>query len=316
MRTWFRWSPPYRAVRGGLVIDLQSALARAGHLASVDGVFAGQTQLALKAWQAARRQPVTGEVDELALAGLTGVARPPLFRRCLAMTAAFEGHGYTLAVGNFDGAYLTWGIIGFTLKGGNLGEVISRLAVRQPALLAETIGPDKAEELLRIVRSPSAARKAWADRLSMGAKKYNLRPDWRDAFEALGNRREVREVQDEVAHDVYWVRAVRDLRRYGQPTEIDAALFYDTAVQNGGVDAAKAAAIAAAQASLPAGAGARQRLAAVAEAIAAGSSATYRNDVRDRRMTLAQGVGEVHGAAYQVADWGLDDQPIADTDLL
>src|SRR5687767_3561897 len=104
MRVWFNYSPPNRAVRGGLIIDVQLPLARAGHLASVDNIYANQTATALRLWQAGKGLPPAGAIDELSWQGLTGTASPQLFRRCLSLTAAFEGHGYTLAVGNFDDA--------------------------------------------------------------------------------------------------------------------------------------------------------------------------------------------------------------------
>ena len=313
MRIWFSYSPPNRAVRGGLIIDLQLPLARAGLLASVDGIYARQTAQAMRLWQAGKGIAASGAVDELTWQGLTGTSAPSLFRRCLSLTAAFEGHGYTLAEGNYDGAYLTWGIIGFTLKGGNLGTVIERIASRHRGLLADAMGPEKAEEITTVIDASDGKRKAWADALSMPPSAH-LRPDWRDAFEALGNRAEVRAIQDEVAYDVYWTRAIQDLGKYGQMTEIDAALFFDTSVQNGGVDAAKGKAIKTALGVVTPPA--RDRLGLIAQAIAANSKSAYREDVRSRRATIAAGTGTVHGAAYNIACWGLDDLAIADRDLL
>lgn len=39
---------------------------------------------------------------------------PAALDRSLQVTAAFEGHGFGMLQGNWDGAWLTWGIIGFT----------------------------------------------------------------------------------------------------------------------------------------------------------------------------------------------------------
>jgi hypothetical protein len=316
MRTWFDYSPPARAVRGGIVIDLQLALARGGHLASVDGVYARQTAQAMRQWQGGKGFAATGCVDDLTWQGLTNSQSPPLFCRCLALTAAFEGHGYTLAVGNFDGAYLTFGIIGFTLKHGNFGKVIEAIEDRHPALLAETMGNDKAKEILDIVAAPAARQKAFADSITLSPSSGLLRADWKDAFEILGNRKEVRAIQDEVARKVYWTRGVADMKAFGNPTEIDAALFFDTAVQNGGVDPAKAKAIKTALAVLPKKAGNRDRLAAIAGAIASGSNPKYREDVLSRRLTIARGEGIVHGAGYRIGVWGIDDVGISEADTL
>ena len=48
----------------------------------------------------------------------TGQQWPSLFERCLQVTARLEGHGYQMVAGDFDGAGLIWGVIGFTLKHG------------------------------------------------------------------------------------------------------------------------------------------------------------------------------------------------------
>lgn len=316
MRTWFRYSPPHRAVRGGLVIQLQLALAKAGHVLTPDSVYANQTRQALKAWQAAGRLPVTGEVDEITWTGLTGQDKPGLFRRCLALTAAFEGHNYTLAVGNFDGAYVTWGIVGFTLRHGNLGKVIRRVNERHPSILIEAMGAAKAQKLLEIIGETSAKQKAWSDSISTGARKYVLQTDWKDAFEALGNRREVREIQDEVAFEVYWKRAAQDLKDHGQMTELDAALFFDTAVQNGGVGADRGKAIRDALTGGPAAPTPHQRLALIAKAIASKAKPEYQADVLSRKGAIAAGSGAVHQAEYQIANWGLEATAIDALDLL
>ncbi len=317
MRTWFNYfPPPNHPVRGGLVIDLQLVLERGGHLASVDGIYGRQTAQAIKQWQGGKRFVPTGAVDELTWQGLTNTEAPPLFRRCLALTAAFEGHGYTLAVGNFDGAYLTWGIIGFTLKHGNFGKVITAIRDRHPALLTETMGKEKAAEILKAVNGTDSAKKAFGNSITLSAKAGALRQDWKDAFKDLGDRREVRAIQDEVARTEYWTRGVKDMQRFGKMTEIDAALFFDTSVQNGGVDADKAEAIKKALASLPRKATNRERLKATAEAIASESKPEYRNDVLSRRQTIALGSGNVHGAEYRIGVWGLDDVAVSETDVL
>ena len=63
---------------------------------------------------------------------LTGTPVPPLFERCLQVTAAFEGHSYTVAAGNWDDAWLTWGVIGFTMKFGRVQEIVRAVAASAP----------------------------------------------------------------------------------------------------------------------------------------------------------------------------------------
>jgi hypothetical protein len=231
-----------------------------------------------------------------------------------AVTAAFEGHGYTFAAGNWDNAYLTWGIVGFTLKGGNLGEVLRRVRDRHPGLIQQAMGVEKANELLEVIDASQAKQRNWANGISLPPNKYRVREDWEDAFTALGNRPEVRSVQDEVAWDVYWNQAVSDLNRFGELTELDASLFFDTAVQNGGVNDVKAKNIREALKANP-GVSGRRRLSLIADAIADGSVAAFKEDVRSRRQAIARGEGTVHGADYCIEDWGIVELPLSAMDL-
>lgn len=315
MRIYMRKRPGYRYVRGGTVIQFQKAIAAGNPTPlSIDGVFGNQSEMALRTWQSRHGMTVTGMVDELTWSAATGEGLPNHFRRCLAITAAFEGHGYTFAAGNWDNAYLTWGVVGFTLKHGNLGKVIRTTEDRHPGLMAATIGASKSQELLDIVDASAAQKKAWGEKISVLPKKYRIRQDWEDAFEVLGQRGEVRAIQDEIARKVYWKRAVSDLRKFGEPTESDAALFFDTAVQNGGVDTQKGELIRKALSANP-GAKDRDRLMLIAKAIADGSNPTYWKDVFSRRSAIASGEGKVHGAAYLIKDWMVDLVPVNADDL-
>src|SRR5262245_47822793 len=119
-RILFKRPPPgYRNVRGEHVIQLQRGLVEQSPVKpGIDGDFGKQTEDALKAWQAKNHKQPTGAVTFEEWTALTGKPAPSLFLRCLSLTAAFEGHGYTFAAGNWDKAFLTWGIVGFTLAGG------------------------------------------------------------------------------------------------------------------------------------------------------------------------------------------------------
>jgi len=302
-RILFKRSPPgYRNVRGEHVIQLQRGLVdHSPKKPGIDGDFGKQTEDAVKAWQTANGKEPTGAVTVADWTALTGKPAPSLFVRCLSLTSAFEGHGYTVAAGNWDKAYLTWGIIGFTLASGNLQAVVR--AMGWPAIEA-AIGSVKTAELKRIIDAPAQQQKAWCDSISFGPKKYAVRPDWSDAFRSLGEIPEGRQAQHQVAKDVYWKQAIKDLKSFGRQTERDAAIFFDTAVQNGGVGA-KANALEKALKKLAASADEPTRLGCVAGCIADGSKPEFRDDVRSRRRTIATGDGTVHGARYLLECWGL-----------
>src|ERR1700693_1507519 len=114
--------------RGELVSRLQRQLVPFGLPAtSVDGVFGAQTKDALTLYQTSHGLPPSGDADPATWIALVESSVPGVDERALGVTAAFEGHGYTLAQGNFDGAGITWGIIGFTLANGELKSLLTTI---------------------------------------------------------------------------------------------------------------------------------------------------------------------------------------------
>lgn len=307
-RTFLRRAAAGDRVAGGApVLTLQRALAAKGFPPGpIDGAFGSGTAAAVRGFQAASGIAATGRVDAATWRTLVGTAEPELFARCLALTAAFEGHGYGLAIGNFDGALLTWGIIGFTLGGGGLTRVLLRIEEHNPGLIAAAVGAAKADELARLVVAGPVDRRAWANRISIPPARRSLRDGWGEALAALGARPEVEAVQEGVAREVYWARALRDARRLELEGELGLALCFDTAVQNGGIDR-DTEALARARIMRRPHATPLERRMAVADAVADRSAARWREDVRARRRTIATGRGMVHGSRYTLEDWGLID---------
>jgi hypothetical protein len=103
----------------------------------------------------------------------------------LGLTAAIEGHGFTLAQGNFDGAGITWGIIGFTLKHGELTRIVLDLEAHTPGIVERAFEEDT-DRLLAVLRAPLAAQLAFADDLSIPARKVRLAEPWRSRFDWFG----------------------------------------------------------------------------------------------------------------------------------
>ena len=99
---------------------------------------------------------------------------PSLFERCLGLTAAFEGHGFSLAQGNFDGAGITWGIIGFTLKHGQIAGIVQTIQAVRPDLVRLAF-EEHTPQLLAILSAPLAEQLAFADSVSIGANEGSAR---------------------------------------------------------------------------------------------------------------------------------------------
>jgi hypothetical protein len=296
---------------GTLVSDIQAALNGAGiGQIGVDGLFGGQTEGALRAFQVRRGLPQTGTVSDATWQTLMRTDAPPLFERCLQVTASFEGTHFTEVVGNFDGAGLTWGIIGFTLSHGELGAILDTINLRLPGAIGSAFGDD-ADDIMRIVHAPMAERIAWADSISRGPQKYAVADPWKTYFRDLGSLRDVQRLQVDRAREVYWGIAQRDARALGLKEELDHLLLFDVAVQNGGMQSKgrHADALAGFAAKPDADPAAKRHI--VAHVVANSASPTYQGDVRSRKLTIAEGAGTVHGGKYVLADWGfLDGQAV------
>src|SRR5690242_16569328 len=129
---------------GSIVSRMQTQLAMPA--AQIDGQYGKITATAVSGFQSNHTLPVTGEVDVDTWSKLMQAPIPTVQERALQQTAIFEGNGFSLAEGNFDGAGITWGIIGFTLVGGELGKVIKKIEAAQPGAVATAFG-DKASQL-------------------------------------------------------------------------------------------------------------------------------------------------------------------------
>jgi len=306
-RTWFS-----QGLEGAIARDIQANLLKQGFFAGdhdkfIDGDFGGHTVAALTQLQAARALPQTGAVDDATWGQLTVAPIPTLFERCLGLTASFEGNGYTHIEGNFDGAGLTWGIIGFTLSNGEIQGLLREIEQAAPGTLARVLGAELAAEWAARSAQPIAQQLRWADAISTGPDKLGLPPAWVDAFRRLGEEPLVQRLQMHHAYDSYFVPAAATAATLGLSTELGLALCFDCHVQNG------KARVLAVQDLLRAGhaaSDAAQR-AAFAQAVASHASAAYQDDVLKRKMTVATGAGTVHGRAYTLAPWGLGEFPAA-----
>ncbi|HEY2290217.1 MAG TPA: peptidoglycan-binding protein [Thermoanaerobaculia bacterium] len=295
-----------KGAKGEIIRRMQLRLTGLGFdTQGMDGVFGDDTTKAVTAFQKAQGLDPTGEVDAATYEKLMGAEVPPVRDRALGITASFEGHGFTLAQGNFDGAGITWGIIGFTLVGGQLESILLEAEKGHPGLLREAFGA-KTDQLLDLLKKPMKEQIAFADTISLGATKERLAEPWRTAFKTLGERQEVQDIQIKHVEDDYFKPALQTVKDLDLKTELGLALAFDIHVQNGGVKTAARQKIAAALAEHPVSRELDLRI-LIAQAVADNAKRDYRRDVLDRKMSLATGAGRVHGATYVLRNWGLDD---------
>ncbi|MGH7864405.1 MAG: peptidoglycan-binding protein [Candidatus Binataceae bacterium] len=294
-----------RGAHGETVKTIQRALLSAGFdPQGIDGGFGTHTAAAVRLLQTAQRLPVTGIVDETTWQRLMHAPIPETYVRCLDLTAAFEGHGYSLAQGNWDGAWLTWGIIGFTMKYGDMQKIILEIFQREPDLVKLAFG-DETNKLIDVMTASPRRQKKWAMSVTVGGR---VAEPWRTAFDAFGRLPEVQELQRKSAREDYFVAACDAAREQGLASELGLALSFDIEVQNGGITRKTRAEICAKLDVRPS-LTERDRRVVIADAVADASPERFRQDVRRRKLTIANGSGDAHGAHFVLENWGLDDSP-------
>jgi hypothetical protein len=271
-----------------------------------DGWYGDDTHDALVAFQQAHGLPATGDLDTSTWTTLMGVPIPTVEDRSLQLTAHFEGHDFTLAQGNFDGAGITWGIVGFTLKSGEIGSIVQEISDKHPDLLAQAFG-SLAEDLVALIKRPWPDQLAFADSISVGKNNVLAEP-WLSSFRRLGEISEVQAAQLAHVRVDYMDPAAKTATEWGLTSELGRALAFDIHVQNGGINDTASAKISAALKGKAAPPEADLRT-IVANAVADASAAPWREDVRSRKTTIASGVGEVHGWKYTLRNWGLAELP-------
>jgi Putative peptidoglycan binding domain len=298
-------SSGFRAVRGELIKKVQKILKDKGLYTDVlDGIYGNNTEAALIAYQNSNSLPATGKINDLTWQKLTSEQIPSIEERCLQLTADFEGTGFTKIVGNFDGAGLTWGIIGFTLVHGELKKIIDEVKIKHPSLLQDAFGENK-DNLLAVFQKSLPEQLAFANSISLGTSRIKVREPWGSAFETLGNLSEVQAIQI-AGTQKYWDIANRDFQRLNLKTELGLALCFDTAVQNGGIDRTEVDRI---QRQIdrtpPTTEQDLRRI--ISNVVAENSNPRFIEDVRKRKLAIATTQGTVHGANYEVKSWGLDE---------
>jgi len=297
-----------KGARGEIVRKLQQRLQGLGFdPQGIDRAYGGNTQEAVRSFQQDSGLAPTGEVDVTTWAQLMGDPVPSVKDRSLQLTGTFEGHDFTLAQGNFDGAGITWGIIGFTLQHGELGKIILEINRRDPELVRQAFGA-KTDELLTTMQSSKAKQMAFANRISLGATKERLAEPWRSAFARFGEIPAVQALQLELADRDYYQPARHTAQNLNMKTELGLALIFDIHVQNGGIKESAHKAIAREIAEHPVTSEQELRV-IIANAVADNAKPKYREDVRARKLTIATGSGKVHKEMFLLRNWGLDESP-------
>ena len=230
----------------------------------------------------------------------------PLDLRCLALTGSFETNVpppgcFSCISGDFDGQGLSYGALQFNLGQRTLQPLLLGIDRRNPGLLDEIF--DAQVHALRAMLSTDDLQSQLAFARSIQTPGFRVHEPWRGMFVALGRTPACQDAQLEQASQLMQ-RARRLCSRFGVGSPRALALLFDILVQNGSISAAVSAQIdddiRRLDPHLPAADQERERLCIIANRRAEAAHPRWVEDVRTRKLCIANGRGHVHGAFYDL----------------
>jgi hypothetical protein len=290
---------------------LETRLTALGlYTGATDNVYSASVESAVKAFQTANGLTADGIVGNQTWAALFPAPSPfagaPIAQRCLALTGAFETSALAPAcfaglTGDFDGQGLSFGALQWNIGQSTLQPMLSAMYSNHADVMSSLFGENLAA-FNTMLASPLAQQLAWA-RSIQDPVHYTVSAPWKDLFNSLGLTTEYQAIQ--IAHAATMqAAAVQLCQRFGVSTERAQALMFDIRVQNGSISAATEALIRTDFAAIPASAAPMDaelaKLQSIANRVAEASKAAYVEDVRVRKLTIANGSGTVHGVTYNL----------------
>ena len=306
-----------RGSAGDDVARLESRLADLGlYSGPIDGVFGGGVESAVKTFQKTNNLSSDGIAGPLTWERLFPGQAPPRAvpqgntnDRCLALTGSFEAsvgppECYAALSGDFDGQGISFGALQWNLGQGTLQPLLLQMLQDHPDVMAD-IFHEHLGDLQQMLALPREAQIQWA-RAIQDVRRHVLLEPWHGMFKALGRTPECLDCQRRAA-TTYQEAAKALFKKWQLKTERGRALMFDICVQNGGIGKATEAKIRGEIAALPPIAdplaNEENILRIIANRRADAASPAWREDVRRRKLTIANGEGKVHGVS-----WNLEEQ--------
>jgi peptidoglycan hydrolase-like protein with peptidoglycan-binding domain len=308
---------------GPEVRQIQTALQQRGaYQGPIDGLFGGGTEAAVRQLQTQSKVAVDGIVGQVTWAILFGATAPPipaptqvsrpLNERCLALTASFETGTpppdcYAGVAGNFDKMGLSFGAMQWNLGQQSLQPLLREFDTNNQGVVDSIFG-SKAEELRSVLAAPLQDQLDWA--LSIQTSRFVLIEPWLGYFKTLGRTQAFIDIEVAAVNGLI-ERARRLCATYNVGSQRALALMFDIITQNGGISAPVTASInqdiKELSGQLSASDAEVAKLRIIANRRADAATAQWREDVRTRKLTIANGSGTVHGRSYNLADqYGID----------
>lgn len=254
---------------------------------------------------------VCGACAETAVAPVvSSLTARPLNERCILLSGQLDTglrDPYDYLAGNWDGSGLSMGVVGFTLRHGDLTRLFAAMKERQPQILQRVFGA-RQNELLSVMSAPMNRQLEWAASIQTG--RYQIAEPWNGLFRGLLRTPEFRHEQLRLATERFYDPALKAAQIFDVRSERGIALMVDIQVQNGGVKAAARDRILSSLAGLRSDLSDDQReverLQIIANAVADTTIPQFRENVRQRKLAIATGTGTASGRRVNLeSDFGI-----------
>ncbi len=297
------------------VVKIQHALFQAGLSSEpADGIYGSRTMAAIKTFQQQHDLPADGIVGPQTwnqlLPGVPEESAAPagaLAERCLALTGSFETSRlapdcFAMVTGNFDGQGMSFGALQWNFGQNTLQPLLSQMFKGHPELSRQLFGEDLPQVEQACESRDSGLAFAATIQDASGKK---ISPYWAKRFRALGLTPEFQQIEAQGASP-YYARGEALCREYGLWSQRGQALMFDICVQNGSIPAKVKSQILAdlelLDASLTEAEREVQIMKIIANRRAEAANPRFVEDVRTRKLCIAEGQGVVHGLVYDLAE--------------
>jgi hypothetical protein len=300
--------------KGDEVRKIQEKLKALGiYRGPLDGDFGGGTEGAVKIFQEREGLEVDGIVGHETWGKLVGGEVPrsaieyqPLDYRCLALTGSFEtGAGvpdcFAGVSGDFDGQGVSFGVLQWNFGQGSLQPLLKRMFTEHPER-SRSIFQNRFDLIRAKLNGGKPDLMSFARTIQHPTKHF-LNEPWRGMFKSLGRTDEFQRIELDAANALY--SAARQLcSDYGLWSDRGVALMFDIKVQNGSISNVVKGQIFTDFQALSPGLEEEKaevaRLRIIANRRAGAAKARWREDVRARKLCIANGRGSVHGIPYSL----------------
>jgi hypothetical protein len=299
---------------GDAVKRIEEFLASAGlYRGLIDSSYGGGLSSAVKSYQKQQDIQPSGVVDPATWTRMfpndpppvSPIASQPLAERCLALTGSFETGKYPPDCfwglsGNFDGMGISFGALQWNVGKGTLQPILEQMFTQHSAIV-QNIFHEHFDTVAQLASDAVAEQLAFARSIQTRGV---LQEPWQGMLIALGRTPECQSIQTAHALGIF-NQALQLCADYGLISERAVALMFDIVTQNGSIGKTVRAQILADFAQLPSNKNPGNEVAKmciVANRRAASCDPRFVDDVRTRKLTIANGSGTVHGIFYDLGD--------------